>query len=164
MFSILNAVVTIAGGFISLFCGNYVLELLVKKNNGDESIICCFIGLFASILLFQIGFIDNFYIKIFSLFLYFSINEIWVPIIFTIMQRILQDKSKISAGSALFMIFENLGGCSGNILVGYLIDTLPFSKEHNVFWSLFPVIISSLLISSVFFYRLHKYYIQLINV
>ena len=75
---------------------------------------------------------------------------------FTLLQQTLKDKSKISAGAALFMVFENLGGCSGSILVGYLIDTLPFAKESKFFWGLFPILIFSLLASSFCFYKLDR--------
>ena len=126
---------------------------LTKKIKNDESLFCCFTGLFCSILLFQIGFIDNFYLKMFSMFLYFCLNELWVPITLSLLQKTLEG-SKISAGAALFMIFENLGGCAGNFIVGFLIDIFPFSKTENLLWAIFPIMITALLVSSLFSYRL----------
>ena len=95
-------------------------------------------GLINSVFLFQIGYVDNYYLKMISMLYFYVLNEIWLPITYTILQK---NDMAVSIFS-IFLLFENLSACFSTLIVGYLITIL---KDYQL--SIFPFIIVSMIIS-----------------
>jgi hypothetical protein len=74
-----------------------------------------------------------------SMLYFYILNEIWLPITYTLLQK---NDMAISIFS-IFLLFENLSACFTTLIVGYLISKL---KDYQL--SIFPFIILSMMISS----------------
>lgn len=175
IYSIMNAVIVFTGGLISIFLGSKVVEILTTPPHPiDKSLISSFAAFFGTIFLFQIGFVDNFYLRLFSLFTYYCLNEVWVPLYYSTLQNFLMggdkiykdenindnqnhnDEKRVSSGSAIFRIFETLSASVSPVIVGSLIDA---GRNKNIFHiqiSIFPLIMASNIIAAICFYKLGK--------
>jgi hypothetical protein len=120
-----------------------------EHKKGESKVFLYMTAALCSILVFIMGFVENFYLKLAAKLYFYIINEIWLPLVYTILQDYLGTEKQIS-GIAVFFFFESLSACASSILVGYLIENLNFkTKELQIQFSIFPLMSVALIFSAI---------------
>jgi hypothetical protein len=155
-------------------------ELII--NFKTKSIVCSITAFTGTVFLLLIGFLPNFFTKLFFFLLFYIANELWMSITYNILQLIhlidsegkedskineekITSENRMSSFTSTLILFNQISGIFSTFLVGLLIDnfvkeSLPDGKTHlrtNQFQLvLFPYISSLMFVSAIFFFFLYR--------